>query len=61
MGKRSRKDGETVKEVSNGSGKITKSLLVDDKAVDPLLAQLFASSVSFLFSKLHGRKILIIS
>jgi hypothetical protein len=47
MGKRSRKDGEVVGQKSNGAEHVKKSLLADEKAVDPGLAALFASSVSF--------------
>ncbi|RQM05061.1 hypothetical protein DH86_00003640, partial [Scytalidium sp. 3C] len=44
MGKRSRKDGDAVvKEVGDRTN-TKKSFLVDNKAVDPTLAQLFASS-----------------
>jgi hypothetical protein len=48
MGKRSRKSGEATEAASNGNtnGHSKKSLLSDDKAVDPSLAALFASSVS---------------
>lgn len=47
MGKRSRKDAEASKENSNETTHTKRSLLVDEKAVDPTLALLFASSVSF--------------
>jgi nucleolar protein 12 len=46
MGKRSRKEDATVSEKSNGTSHAQTSILVDDKAVDPTLALLFASSVS---------------
>jgi len=48
MGKRSRKSGEAAEGVVNGNanGHSKKSFLSDDKAVDPSLAALFASSVS---------------
>ena len=47
MGKKSRKDGESKGEKSNGSSHTKKAILDEDKAVDPALALLFASSVSF--------------
>lgn len=47
MGKHSRKDGEATSGKSNEVTQVSKPLLVDDKAVDPTLALLFASSVSF--------------
>jgi nucleolar protein 12 len=46
MGKRSRKDGEKSEVKSNGNSNVKKSILVDEKAVDPALALLFAASVS---------------
>jgi hypothetical protein len=48
MGKRDRKSEETVEATSNGTSKAhsKKSILSDEKAVDPSLALLFASSVS---------------
>lgn len=52
MGKRNRKDDEIVvkesTEKNNESRHAKKSVLFDDKAVDPNLASLFASSVSIL-------------
>ncbi|RFU34354.1 hypothetical protein B7463_g1977, partial [Scytalidium lignicola] len=45
MRERSRREEETVGKKRNGTRSVKKSLLVDDKAVDPALAQLFASSV----------------
>jgi len=45
MGKRSRKDAEESVEKVNGIGHNNQALLVDNKAVDPALALLFASSV----------------
>ncbi|CZT45573.1 related to nucleolar protein 12 [Rhynchosporium secalis] len=44
MGKYSRKDGEDRKEKSKGKGHSKKSIVVDEAAVDPTLALLFASS-----------------
>ena len=52
MGKRSRKDAESKGEKTNGTDHVKASLLVDDKAVDPTLASLFASSVSFFLYRL---------
>jgi len=46
MGKRSRRDAENTEEKTNGHKETKKSILVDDNAVDPSLALLFASSVS---------------
>jgi nucleolar protein 12 len=46
MGKHSRKDGEKSGVKSNGNSNVKKSILVDEAAVDPALASLFASSVS---------------
>jgi hypothetical protein len=49
MGKRSRKSEENMEVASNGASKgHGKSILSDETAVDPSLALLFASSVSFL-------------
>jgi nucleolar protein 12 len=48
MGKRSRKEDATASEKSNGASHTKSSILVDDNAVDPALALLFASSVSNL-------------
>ncbi len=45
MGKRSRKQSENMEQVVNGIGKVNKSILVDEEAVDPSLALLFSSSV----------------
>jgi nucleolar protein 12 len=45
MGKRSRKETEAVEKQSNGIRDVKSAILVDDKAVDPTLALLFASSV----------------
>ena len=45
MGKRSRKEAEASDEIVNVPSTGEKSLLVNDKAVDPSLALLFASSV----------------
>jgi len=45
MGKRSRKEAEASDEKVNVPSTGEKSLLVNDKAVDPSLALLFASSV----------------
>jgi hypothetical protein len=47
MGKRSRKEGEALVDKSNGTEHVKKPLQADDEAVDPTLALLFASSVSF--------------
>jgi len=46
MGKRSRKEAGAADEKTDVSNQAEKSLLVDEKAVDPSLALLFASSVS---------------
>jgi nucleolar protein 12 len=46
MGKHSRKDGERSEVKSNGISNVKKSILVDEAAVDPALASLFATSVS---------------
>jgi len=48
MSKRSRQDGEVSEKKFNGNGDVKKSMLVDDQAVDPTLALLFASSVGLL-------------
>lgn len=46
MGKRSRNDGANGVEKINGKESVGKSFLTENKAVDPTLALLFASSVS---------------
>jgi nucleolar protein 12 len=46
MGKHGRKDSEKSGVKSNGNSNVKKSILVDEAAVDPALASLFASSVS---------------
>lgn len=48
MGKRSRKELDLEEQKSNGIGDVKKSILADDKAIDPSLALLFSSSVSQL-------------
>jgi hypothetical protein len=55
MGKHSRKSEENVEVTSNGAskGRSKKSILSDATAVDPSLALLFASSVSFLRKQLR--------
>jgi len=50
MGKSSRKDTEALENKSKGTKKTQKSILVDEKAVDPTLAFLFASSVSLYYA-----------
>jgi len=47
MGKRSRKEAEASEKKSNGTVEVKKSALWDEKAVDPTLALLFSSSVSY--------------
>lgn len=46
MGKHSRKDGVDSKKKSKSKDHVKKSIIVDEAAVDPTLALLFASSVS---------------
>ena len=48
MGKRNRKEDRSASRRINGDIKANCSLLVDNKAVDPTLALLFASSVGIL-------------
>jgi hypothetical protein len=47
MGKRSRESGEGVSKTSKSQEKGVKSSLIKEQTVDPTLALLFASSVSF--------------
>ena len=47
MGKRTRKEAEASEKKSNGAAQANKSALWDEKAVDPTLALLFSSSVSY--------------
>lgn len=54
MGKHSRKDGEDSTKKSKSKKHAKKSIIVDDAAVDPTLALLFASSVSTYLSQLTG-------
>jgi hypothetical protein len=53
MGKRSRKEDANANanalDASNGSNHTNKPILVNDEAVDPTLALLFASSVCMIF------------
>lgn len=46
MGKRSRNENTSVAEKANGKESAGKSIFTENKAVDPTLALLFASSVS---------------
>lgn len=46
MGKQSRSDNANGEEKKNDAGSVSKTVLVESKAVDPALALLFASSVS---------------
>jgi hypothetical protein len=47
MGKRSHRDAEIAEKKPNGATHTNSTILTDDKAVDPSLALLFASSVCF--------------
>lgn len=47
MGKRSHREAKIAEKKANGATHANSSVLTDDKAVDPSLALLFASSVCF--------------
>ncbi len=55
MGKRSRNDGESSEKKSSTKKHIKKSIVVDEAAVDPSLALLFASSVSACLTQLIAK------
>lgn len=58
MGKRSHGDAKPTKKKSNGATHAKGSILADEKAVDPTLALLFASSVCFSYVDLFSYKTL---
>lgn len=60
MGKHSRKDGEDSTKKSKSKGHAKNSIIVDEAAVDPALALLFASSVCTCLMQLIRRRMIIL-